>query len=95
MRAYDNLEMREKFNLIVRQSKELGADFRDVDENLQQLLFDSGIVKFFQVGFRIEFNLDVTRKSGGEFLVDYIEDHSFEPNNAITRKKQKEHLDLF
>lgn len=40
VRAYDNLEVREKFDLIVRQSKELGADFRDVDENLRQLLLD-------------------------------------------------------
>ena len=40
VRAYNNLEVREKFDLIVRQSKELGADFRDVDENLRQLLLD-------------------------------------------------------
>lgn len=40
VRAYDDLEVREKFDLIVRQSKELGTDFRDVDENLRQLLLD-------------------------------------------------------
>lgn len=38
--AYDDLEVRGKFDLIVRQSKELGLDFREVDENLRQLLLD-------------------------------------------------------
>ncbi len=40
VKAYDDLEVREKFDLIVRQGKELGTDFRDVDENLRRVLLE-------------------------------------------------------
>ena len=55
-------------------------------------LNDPDVVRFFNVGYKVEFGLGITRDAEGKYLVDYSEIPSFEPDLNWQRKAKQEGL---
>jgi hypothetical protein len=55
-------------------------------------LEDPTVVRFFDVGYKVEFGLGITRDAAGNYQVDYSELPSFEPDVTYQRKAKQEGL---
>jgi PIN domain len=57
-------------------------------------LTDSAVVRFFKVGYKVEFGLGITRDAEGKYQVDYSEIPSFEEDVNWQRKAKQEGLPI-
>jgi hypothetical protein len=55
---------------------------------------DSAVIRFFKVGYKVEFGLGITRDAEGKYQVDYSEIPSFEEDVNWQRKAKQEGLPI-